>query len=223
MKQAISLALDRDEIINGVHYGYAVSTTNILNYSTPFYKEIPVEHNMEKAKELAKEVLGDETVEVEFLYNGKDNLLKTECELVQTYLEELGLKVTLVPLEYSNVKDRMKDGYFDLVRAQQGLSNGEAYTIFSRFMVTSGDQNQNYSLGYDLPEVNELMEKAASTLDMEERKEIYNELQRISTETLPVIPIFNDQTVLAHSNNISGYNAQLYGLELPNIHWSENK
>lgn len=221
MKQAVSLALDREEIVNGVHYGYAVPTTNILNYSTPFYKDFPVEENMEKAKELAKEVLGDETVEIDFLYNGKDNLLKTECELVSTYLEELGLKVNLVPLEYSDVRERMKAGDFDLARSQQGLSNGEASTIFRRFMVTSGDHNQNYSLGYESEKVNELMDRASKSLDMEERKEIYNEIQEISTVDLPVIPIFNDQTVLAHNNKIAGYDAQLYGLELPHIHWAK--
>lgn len=221
MKQAISLAIDRDEVVNGIHFGYGIPTTNILNYSTPFYKEFPVEHNMEKAKELAKEVLGDEEVEIDFLYNGKDAVIKSECELIQTYLEELGLKVNLVPLEYSAVRERMKAGDFDLARAQQGLSNGEAATIFRRFMLPTGGQNKSYSLGYDVEEVNELMDKASKTLDTEERKEIYNRIQEISTETFPVIPLFNDKTVLAHSNDIDGYDAQLYGLRLPEVHWKE--
>lgn len=221
MKEAVSLVLDRDEIVNEIHYGYGVPTTNILNYSTPFYKEFPVEHDVDKAKALAQEVLQGQEVTIDFLYNGKDSVLKSECELVQSYLEELGLKVNLVPLEYSEVRERMKAGDFDLARAQQGLSNGEAFTIFSRFMVITGDHNKNYSLGYDLPEVNELMDKASKALDMEERKEIYNEIQEISTKTLPIIPLFNDKTVLAHSNKITGYDAQLYGLELPHISWSK--
>lgn len=219
MKQAVSLALNRQEIVDAIHYGYAKPTTNILNYSTPFYKEFPVEYNLEKAKKLAKEVIGDKDVTIDFLYNGKDALLKTECELVQTYLQELGIKVNLVPLEYSAVRKRMKAGDFGLARAQQGLSNGEAYTIFGRFMVTSGDHNKNYSLGYESEKVNELMSKAAASLDINERQNYYNQIQEISTVDLPIIPLFNDKTVLAHSNKIAGYDAQLYGVDLPNIRW----
>lgn len=219
MKQAVSLILNREEIVEGVHYGFGVPTTNILNYSTPFYKEIPVKYDPEAAKKLAQEVLGDKKVTVDFLYNGKDPVLKTECELTATYLEALGIQVNLVPLEYSAMKERMKAGDFHLARAQQGLSNGEAATIFRRFMVTSGDHNKNYSLGYDSEKVNILMEKAAQTLNMEERKSYYDEIQMLSSEELPIIPLFNDKTVLAYNKEIKDYIAQLYGLELPKIHW----
>lgn len=219
MRQAVSLIIDRDEVVEAVHYGFAKPTTNILNYSTPFYKELPIEHNPEKAKELAKEVLAGQEVEIDFYFSESDPVLKTESELIATYLEELGLKVNLLPVEYSLMREKMKAGDFHIARAQQGLSNGEASTIFRRFMAPGGDHNQNYSLGYDSPEVNELMDKASKTLDMDERRAVYDEIQLISTQDLPIIPLFNDKTVLAHSNEIAGYDAQLYGLELPHINW----
>lgn len=219
MRQAVSLIINRDEIVEAVHYGFAEPTQNILNYSTPFYKKLPVEYDPEKAKLLAKEVIGNEEVEIDFYFSESDPVLKTESELIASYLEELGIKVNLHPVEYSLMREKMKEGDFHLARAQQGLSNGEASTIFRRFMVPAGDHNQNYSLGYDSGKVNELMDKASKTLEMDERKAIYDEIQLISTIDLPIIPLFNDKTVLAHSNEISGYDAQLYGLELPNIHW----
>ncbi len=221
MRQAVSLMIDRKEVVDGIHYGFGVPTSNILNYSTPFYKEFPVEHDVERAKSLAKEVLGDQKVEIEFLFNGKDAVVKSECELMQGYLQELGLTVNLQPMEYSLMKERMKEGSFDLARAQQGLSNGEARTIFYRFMSPEGDHNKNYSLNYNSEEVNTLMDQAAKTLDVQERSKIYEKIQEISTVDLPIIPIFNDQTVLAHSNRLAGYEAQLYGLELPLIHWAK--
>ncbi len=220
MKQAISLILDREEIVNGVHFGFAVPTTNILNYSTPFYKEIPVARDPEKAKALAKEVLGDQQLTIELLFSQSDPVLKTECELTASYLQELGLTVNLVPIEYSAMRERMKAGDFDLARSQQGLSNGEAATIFRRFMLTTGDHNKNYSLGYDSPKVNELMAEADTTLDFDTRTKIYHQIQDLSVEELPIIPLFNDRTVLAYSNRLTGYDAQLYGLELPHIHWA---
>lgn len=42
MKQAVSLVIDRAEVVSAVHNGFGTPITNILNYSTPFYKDIPV-------------------------------------------------------------------------------------------------------------------------------------------------------------------------------------
>ena len=45
MRQALSLLIDRAAIIDTIYLGYASPTSNIINYSTPFYKEIPVDHD----------------------------------------------------------------------------------------------------------------------------------------------------------------------------------
>lgn len=221
MKQAVSLAINRQEVVEQVHSSFGVPTTNILNYSTPFYKDIPVDYNLEKAKELAKEVLGDKTVEISYLYSGKSSVLKMESELIASYLQEIGIIVNLEPLEYSNMKERMKAGDFDLARGQQGLSNGEASTIFRRFMVTTGDHNKNYSLGYDSQEVKEILQEAMSSLDINKRIELYNQIQEISTKDLPIIPLFNDKTFLVYNKSLQDFNAQFYGLKLPAIQWKD--
>ena len=88
-------------------------------------------------------------------------------------------------------------------------------------MLTSGDHNQNYSLGYQSDEVDALMEKASSALDMDVRRECYDRLQEISTEEFPVMPLFNDMTLMAYSTKLTGYEAKLYGIELPLVAWAE--
>ncbi|HBW35193.1 ABC transporter substrate-binding protein [Desulfosporosinus sp. BICA1-9] len=221
MRQAVSLALNRQSIVTDLYCGFGSPTTNILNYSTPFYKEIPVKENLEKAKALVKAVLGDKRCEIVYLINGSESTQKPEAELIAAWLSEIGLDVKIQPLEYATMKEEMKSGNHNLVRLQQGLSNSEPFTIFNRFMLTSGDHNKNYSLGYNNSEVEKLMKEAAATLDMEKRKEIYNQIQQISSEDFPVIPLFNDVTLMAYSTKLTGYEAKLYGLELPNVAWAE--
>ncbi|NLL81240.1 MAG: ABC transporter substrate-binding protein [Tissierellia bacterium] len=221
LKEAISLALNRQDIVDIVYFGYGSPTTNILNYSTPFYKEYPVEENMERAKELAKEVLGEERLETEFLINGNDPTQKTEAELIAPWLAEIGIDVTIQPMEYSVLRERLKEGDFGFARLQQGLSNGEPSTIFRRFMLTSGDHNKNYSLGYDIEEVNNLMESANKELDVNNLETIYDKVQELSTTTYPVFPLFNDVNIMGYSNKLSNYNAELYGLELPEVEWTK--
>lgn len=221
MRQAVSLALQRSVITEDIYDGFGTPTTNILNYSTPFYKEFPVEEDMEKAKELAAEVLGDERVTVTYLYNGSEAAQKGEAELIASWLSEIGIDCELMPMEMTNMKEQMKTGDYGIARMQQGLSNSEPATIFRRFMLTSGDHNQNYSLGYQNDEVDVLMAEAESALDMDVRTECYNRIQEISTQEFPVVPLFNDMTLMAYNTKLTGYEAKLYGIELPLVGWAE--
>lgn len=221
MRQAVSLALQRKVITDSLYYGFGTPTTNILNYSTPFYKEFPVEEDLAKAKELAQEVLGDERVTVTYLYQGDAAAQKAESELIASWLGEIGIDCELQPMEYANMKELMKAADYGISRMQQGLSNSEPATIFRRFMLTDGDQNQNYSLGYQSDEVDALMEQAAAALDMDERTACYDRIQEISTQEFPVIPLYNDQTLMAYSTKLTGYEAKLYGIELPLVGWAQ--
>ena len=124
-------------------------------------------------------------------------------------------------MEMTNMKEQMKTGDYGIARMQQGLSNSEPATIFRRFMLTSGDHNQNYSLGYQNDEVDALMAEAESALDMDVRTECYNRIQEISTQEFPVVPLFNDMTLMAYSTKLTGYEAKLYGIELPLVGWAE--
>lgn len=221
MRQAVSLALQRSVITDDLYYGFGTPTTNILNYSTPFYKDFPVEENMEKAKELAAEVLGDQRVTVTYLYQGSATAQKGEAELIAAWLAEIGIDCDIQPMEYSAMKELMKAGDYGIARMQQGLSNTEPSTIFRRFMLTSGDHNQNYSLGYQSDEVDELMEQAAAALDMDVRTACYDRIQEISTQEFPVVPLYNDVTLMAYSTKLTGYEAKLYGIELPLVAWAQ--
>ena len=219
MRQALSLALDRKAIVEDVYGGFGTPTTNILNYATPFYKEFAVEENLAKAKELAKEVLGDERHKVVYMINGAEATQKMEAEMIAPWLAEIGLDVEIMPMEYATMREEMKVGNHNIARLQQGLSNSEPATIFSRFMLSTGDHNKNYSLGYYNEEVENLMKEAQASLDIELRKANYNKLQEISAEELPVVPLFNDVTLMAYSTKLKGYEAKLYGLELPEVGW----
>lgn len=219
LRQAISMCLNRQQLVDSIYMGYGSPTTNIINYSTPFYKEVAVVENLEKAKELAKEVLGDSRLEVKYLYNAKEPAQKGEAELIASWLSEIGLDCKLEPMEMKNMKDLMKDGDYDIARMQQGLSNSEPSTIFRRFMLTTGDTNKNYSLGYHSDEVDALVKEAMESSDIEHRREIYNKLQEISSTDLPLIPLFNDMTVVAYSKDLTGYDAKLYGINLPEVAW----
>ena len=161
----------------------------------------------------------EEIVLAQAMAAGNEAAQKGEAELIASWLSEIGLDCDLQPMEMTNMKEQMKTGGYGIARMQQGLSNSEPATIFRRFMLTSGDQNINYSLDYHSDEVDQLMETASAALDMDVRTACYDRIQEISTQEFPVVPLFNDMTLMAYSTKLTGYDAKLYGIELPLVAW----
>ena len=71
--------------------------------------------------------------------------------------------------------------------------------------------------------MNELLDTAAQALNMDERAALYTELQNISAQELPFIPLFNDAALLVYHTKLTGYEALIYGVSLPDMRWAEEK
>ena len=226
MRQAVSLMIDRQLVIDEFYSGYPAPASHILNYASPFYQELPASYDPETAKQLAKEVLGEKRAPVDLImpssFVGRYPY-KEQGEYVQAVLSELGLDVSIKIMEFGALSEVMKKGDYDLCMRIQGLPNGEPYSILDSFMRSDSGQNKSYSLGYSNPRVNELLDTAAQTLNMDERAALYTELQKISAQELPFIPLFNDAVLLVYNTKLTGYEALIYGVSLPDMRWAEEK
>ena len=131
------------------------------------------------------------------------------------------MDVTIESYDWAAMKDMMKSGDHDIARGQQGLSNMEAITIFKRFMYSTGDQNVNYSLGVKSAEIDGLIDQADAEIDLVKRQEAYDKLQEISVETQPVLPLYNEKTLMVYNKKLAGYEAQIYGLDLTKVGWAQ--
>ncbi len=223
MRQALSLMIDRQEIVDSFYAGLGNPTSNVLNHMTPFYTELPIEHDVEKAKALAKEVLGDERMPVRFILRSGELARypnKEEAELMQAQLAELGLDATIEILDSGAWNEAVKTADYNLSLKIKGLSSSEPASLFSSMMKTDSGLNKKWSFGYSNEEVDDLLSKVSSELDPAKRKEIYDRLQIISTEEFPAIPYFNDLTLIAYNKKIAGYEALNYGVTLNTMHWA---
>lgn len=219
IRRALSLLIDRDSIVKNIYFGYGSPTSNILNYSTPFYKEFPVEHHVEQAKKLAEEALHGQRVSVKYLIQQDSTEEKAEAELIASWLSEIGIDVSIESYDWATIKEMMAKGNYGMARAHKGLSNMEAITSFKSFMSSSGDQNIASSLGFQDEQVDALIKSADAELDMNKRQEIYDRLQEISLEKQPIVPLFNEKTLMVYNKKLSGFQAKIYGVSLPEVCW----
>lgn len=223
VKEALSLLIDRDTIVNEFYGGHGTPTINILNQASPFAKEIKPVYDPEKAKKIINEELNGETMELDFIipsYGVDRYPYKTVAEYIQAVLSEVGLTANITILDGAAFKEAQKNGDYNIALHTQGLPNAEPFTIFSGYMSSQGSSNIAYSLGYVDERADELIEKLKITMDLEERGKIYDELQDISAAHPSDIPLFEDVNLIAYNKKISGYEATIYGTTLANMEWS---
>ena len=222
MRQALSLLLDREALTEGLYMGYAVPTINLLSNSSPFYKEYPIVHDKARAKELAQSVLQGERVTIVYCINGADPLQKGEAELIAYWLEDIGIDVEIQSLEYAVMTSLLKKGQYNIARSQQGLPNGDPQFIFNYFLLPDRGRNKSSHLGYENQQIKMLLNQ----LDMEtrdgQRRALYNEIQDITVNDLPVVPLYYDENIVVYNKKLSGYQARTYGVTLSRIGLKQN-
>lgn len=224
MRQAVSLLIDRQLIVDSFYAGIGQPTVNFLNQCTPFIKQYEVKEDVEEAKRLAKEVLGDQTVPVKLiLRQGEIDRFpnKEEAELLQAQLSEIGLTADITILENSAWSAAMKEGDFDICIKVLGMATTEPNTLFKKVMLTDYSLNKKWSIGYSDAKTDELIHEVDSELDMTKRQAMYDTLQSIGVEQLPIIPLFYDMTYIAYNNKLENYEASYYGVTLDKVKWAE--
>lgn len=220
MRRAVSLLLDRRLLVDALYLGYATPTMNLLSIASPFYKEFPVVQDVEEAKRLAHEVLGDGRREIVYCVNGADPIAKGEAELIAYWLADLGLDVRIEALESPMMTVRMRRGDYDIARSQQGLPNGDPLYVFDGFFSPQGPRNKALSLGYDNAEVNRLLAALRTEPDEGKRRAVFDRIQAISVEEQPLVPLYYDENIVVYNAaRLTGYRALRYGVSLAEVAW----
>jgi peptide/nickel transport system substrate-binding protein len=112
--------------------------------------------------------------------------------LIQADLKELGIDVQVVPLEFRALVDRVFRT-FDYDASILGLGGGDADPNGEMNVWLSSGSNHLWRLAQETPatpweaEVDRLMQKQLITLDYRERKRLYDRVQAIVAEQLPMI------------------------------------
>ena len=221
MRQAVSLAIDRKNLVDALYLGYAEPTMNVLNYTSPGYKEFPLAYDLEKAKRLAHEVLGDKRCDITYCINGAEPLQKGEAELIAYWLQKIGLDVHIKSLEYATRAKMLRKGDYDIARLQKGLANGDPYEVLNSFLMPTGSIYMSSHTGYQNEELQRLMQQVKHTVDEKERQQIFDRVQEIAVKEEPLVALFNDMNIVAYNKRLKNYKPLIYGVDLSKVELAE--
>lgn len=189
VRQAISLAIDRQAIVDTLYEGYREPANSIMPLSIDDNERIIWEfcqYDPERAKQiLADAGIDPSTIKVTLDYNG-DGGHEDIMSSIQANLSEIGIEVTQNTLEWAAYLNSLSDGSYGLAR----LGWTADYPIPDNFLYpnffSTADNNYN---GYNNPEVDAGILAARQISDEEQRRQAYREVCYTVGEDMPVIPI----------------------------------
>lgn len=220
-KQALSLAIDREMINDEFFHGFGKATVGQITNLSPYYHDIPVEYNMEKAKELANGVLKGERVAVTLVMPGSQadqNEYKGMAEYYQVQFAELGLDVEILMMDMSALSELQKEGENYYMSLGTDISSIEPYATLQSRMHSKGTKNNT---GYYNEEAERLLDSIENELDEKKRLDVYKRLQEIAVEDFPQLPIINSFNILTYSKQIEGHHIGPEGETIVDLQWAK--
>ncbi|GAB4535819.1 MAG: ABC transporter substrate-binding protein [Anaerolineae bacterium] len=209
LRQAVSLAIDRELIVNQAVYGYGVpAVSHITQLATTWVNpQARPEYDLEQARALAASVLGDERVPVTFvLSSGLANRWPYAeiAQIIQYTLKDVGLDVEIETVEGGTWNEMLANDEYHMSMRPYTLSSGDPDDFMTYWVRPDGIFNKQYSISYSDPKAEDLVARALVEVDMEARRAYYNELQLLLKDQVPFTPIYHETTLYATRDNVYG-------------------
>ncbi|MGI8689967.1 MAG: ABC transporter substrate-binding protein [Thermomicrobiales bacterium] len=182
VRQAVAYALDMNQFAKDSLYGLGKPGIGPIapgNYA--FDKTLqPIPYDLNKAKALIQQA-GAPPAGIEFIVN-KGNVLREDfLTYTQSQLAKIGWNINAQAIEYATLVDRVtkKDFQVDgVVFTGINVDPGQLYSQFGT------GQSENYS-NYSNPQLDTILKQAAQTLDIDQQKALYKQVQQTVMDDLP--------------------------------------
>ncbi|MCH6264316.1 ABC transporter substrate-binding protein [Neobacillus citreus] len=216
VRQAINYAINKKGIIDTFYGPVAKPAKNMLPPFIWGYNDDVkgYEYNPEKAKALLAEAGFAGGFETEFSIMSTDRSYFPQptkvAEAIKSDLAKIGITVKIVNYEWATYLSKLVKGEYAFAGIGRISENGDPDNFL--FTMLSSESVQNRS-AYKNEKVDELLRKAQTTIDKEERTKLYKEVQEIVYEDAPTIPLAYVETPLAGAAYVKGYVPHAIGYE----------
>lgn len=221
LRQAIAYAINKDEMIQVAADGFAVKGTDPIppghRWRTSTLDKT-AEFNLEKAGQLLTESgYAGETLVMKATkaYRFMDKM----AEMAQIQLKKIGINLEVQYLDWGTMLPDFIQGNYDSMSFGY-TAKQDPNTHCSENFWSKGLNLEKY--GY--PELDALVEKGMTTVDVEERKKIYDEIHMITLGPdgdFPLIVVMHGDVLDATNTKVKGYSQWPMGFPLFYNVWIE--
>jgi peptide/nickel transport system substrate-binding protein len=207
VRQAMNYAVDRQAIIDALFNGYADLSTGFMTPGNLGYNADiePYPYDPDKARELLAEAGYPDGFEIGMACpTGAYTNFEQVCEAVGGYLNDVG-----ITFEGGEIQFMESGKYWDLE------ANKELPPLFGDSWSTLDGEALNRLEGalsndasyaaWNTPEIQEYLDKIGSTVDDEERANLYSELHQLMYDDPPFIYLYEPNTFEAINDAVQNY------------------
>lgn len=223
VRQALSMALDRDMIVDVAAYGYPTANFNAGGIGELYkqsinqdisdkYKSITT-YNPEKAKAMLKEAglvdrNGDgfrdgadgETVEFDIeVVNGWTDWIQV-VQMVTEYFEEVGIKANVKTVDWAVYDSNLKKSDYTMSINWSMVATNPILAYQEYFSTSRIGKTWHAGHGVHSEAIDDLIDSFGKTGDKQTQQKILDELQEFSAQNMPFIPLFSNPTWFQYSN-----------------------
>jgi len=222
VRKALSMALNRDEIVDIAAYGYPTANFNAGGIAELYgkfinkdisgkYKEITT-YNPEKAKQLLdaagyKDTDGDGFREmadgknINFdidVVNGWTDWIQV-VQMVTEYYEEIGIKANVKTVDWAVYDKALKKGTYKMSINWSMVASNPIMAYQAYFSTSQVGKSWHAGHGVHSPEIDTLIDSFGLTNDAAKQQKILDKLQEFTAKNLPFIPLFSNATWFQYS------------------------
>ncbi len=207
-RKAIACLIDYAKLQTLLHKDYSRRVNGpLLDYKRKFYQDslIKYDYNIEQAKEYLKlggwgdsdgngifdKIIDGKKIElsIELAFNVGNEMKKMSALIFKESAEPAGVKIELLPIEWSVFLDRQSKHDFDMYHGSWVLDVGpdDPSQIFHTHSANGGSNVVSFGNKYS----DQLIDSIKITLDERKRMQLWNKLENVILDEVPYVFLFN--------------------------------
>jgi peptide/nickel transport system substrate-binding protein len=236
-RRAVSAAIDRESLVRLVYRGLADSIDTPVTAGNPLWVNRHLRsspRSLVRARKLLRDsffswkngVLIDrdgETVSFSILVSASSSPRSRMATIIQEDLRQLGMQVSIVSLDSRAVQDRILNRQ-DYEAALMALASGDTdpNSDMNVWLLNGTLRMWNMSGGITdwEQEIDRMMRQQMITLDYRARKEIYDRVQELISEHLPITCLVSPHVLVGASAHVQRFQPAVLR---PNVLWNADE
>ncbi|KAB8313639.1 peptide ABC transporter substrate-binding protein SapA [Erwinia endophytica] len=212
VRQALALAINNERLMASIYYGTAETAASILPRASWAYNNDAqvTEYNPQKSREELK-TLGVKDLHLSLWVPSSSQSWNPSplkmAELLQADLAQVGVKVTIVPVEGRTQEARLIKMNHDLTLTGWATDSNDPDSFFRPLLSCAAIHSQTNYAHWCNPDFDDILHKALLSQQLASRIDYYARAQAILASSLPVLP-------LAYSLRLQAYRYDIHGLIL---------
>jgi peptide/nickel transport system substrate-binding protein len=207
VRKALAYSIDRQQIVDKLLKGYGEVIDGPYSSVNPYLDTTlqKYTYDPEKAKQLLQEAGWDFNREIVLNVPTGNKVREQSADVITQNWQAVGFKVRVQKFDFPTVLSKAKAGDYEVTLMGLTLTlDPDVSTLYS----TNGSFN---FMKYSNPQVDELLLKGKAEPNMDVRKGIYAELQKIWNEDLPLISLYSDNDFAGISKQVAHGEPKVFG------------